>query len=209
MTTNSIPHTTIKAMARSLFKETVQYGFQQVDYLRFVNILLDMSMKNGYQAEEIGNRNTLYHPINKINLPLIGERIKIREFVKKKDKSNLEKWLIDKGDQNFLICRITAETSDIDQLINSERNILGVITLNDSSEMPIGLLAFIDYDKIQGKAELRELIGVPEFRGRGLAKEATKLWIQFGISTLGLKKIYLNALDTNTRNIKLNEELDF
>ena len=38
-------------------------------------------------------------------------------------------------------------------------------------------------------------------RGKGFAKEATKLWIQYGITKLDLKKIYLDRLDTNIRNI--------
>jgi len=43
----------------------------------------------------------------------------------------------------------------------------------------------------------------------GLAKEATKLWIEYRILALGLKKIYLNTLFTNVRNIRLNEDLGF
>ena len=43
----------------------------------------------------------------------------------------------------------------------------------------------------------------------GLAKEATRLWIQYGLSALKLKKIYVNTLNTNIRNIRLNEELGF
>jgi len=46
-------------------------------------------------------------------------------------------------------------------------------------------------------------------RSKGFAKEATKLWIHYGITKLGLKKIYLNTLYTNIRNISLNEELGF
>jgi len=59
------------------------------------------------------------------------------------------------------------------------------------------------------KAELRKLIGEPGMRAKGLAKESTRLWIHYGIEVLGLRKIYLNTLDTNIRNIKLNEELGF
>lgn len=63
--------------------------------------------------------------------------------------------------------------------------------------------------KIKKKSELRKLIGEPIYRGKGFGKEATKLWIQYGISNLGLQKIYLNTLQTNVRNIRLNQELGF
>ena len=208
-TNSSIPNATIEAIARSLFKETAQYGFRQVDYLRFVNVLLDMSMKNGINPEKMNSENVIYDPKKMVTLPLVGERVKVREFVIEKDKPHYDKWVADKDGRHFLISRITAKTTEIGGLIKSDQNIIGVIILNNSEETPIGLLAFFDYDKVQRKAELRKLIGEPEFRGKGLAKEATKLWIQFGISNLGLKKIYLNTIDTNIRNIKLNEELGF
>lgn len=208
-TNSSIPIATIEAIARSLFKETAQYGFRQVDYLRFVNVLLDMSMKNGIHPEKMNPENIIYDPQDNATLPLIGERVKVREFVIEKDKPHYEKWIADKDGRHFLISRITAKTTEIGESFSSDQNIIGVIILQNSEETPIGLLAFFDYDKVQRKAELRKLIGEPEFRGKGLAKEATKLWIQFGISTLGLKKIYLNTIDTNIRNIKLNEELGF
>jgi len=206
---NSIPGATIEALARSLFRETIRYGFKQVDYLRFVNVLLDMSMKNGYQAEIPQDIAFNYDPQKKISLPLFGEAIKVREFAEKDDIQIIKKWLAEKEGKQFLISRTTAEVIEIERLISDERNLFGIITLSDSQQLPIGLLAFLHFDKNQQKAELRKLIGEPAYRGKGLAKEATRLWLQFGISTLGLKKIYLNTLDTNIRNIKLNEELGF
>ena len=77
------------------------------------------------------------------------------------------------------------------------------------NNMPIGSVAFLNYNSLQRKAELRKLIGNPKYRGMGLAKEATQMWIKYGTINLGLKKIYLNTLNTNIRNIKLNEELGF
>ena len=103
--------------------------------------------------------------------------------------------------------RSTARKTTLNNLINTVSNVFGVVTLPDNT--PIGLVAFLDYDTLQRKTELRKLIGDPKMRGKGFAKEATKLWIQYGITKLGLKKIYLNTLDTNIRNIKLNEELGF
>ena len=50
----SIPKATIEAVARNLFKQTHLYGFRQVDYLRFVNLLLDMTMKNGNNQQRAG-----------------------------------------------------------------------------------------------------------------------------------------------------------
>lgn len=204
---NAIPEATLEAVARSLFRETSHYGFEQVDYLRFVNLLLDMSLKNNqikvkFPTPPIDNMT----PDN-LTFPLISERVQIREYNDKLDRNNFEKWLKEKNGRYFLLSRVTAKISNITQLVESPDNIIGVITLADGQ--PIGVLAFLGQEQIQHKAELRKLIGETKYRGKGLAKEAARLWIQYGIHKLGIKKIYLNTLDTNIRNIKLNEELGF
>ena len=53
------------------------------------------------------------------------------------------------------------------------------------------------------------MIGEPAYRGKGLAREATQLWLGYGVSALGLRKIYVDTLDNNARNIHLNEKLGF
>ena len=70
-------------------------------------------------------------------------------------------------------------------------------------------MGYLDYDTNQHKAEMRKLIGEDEHRGKGHAKEATNLWIQYGINNLGLKKIFLNTIENNIRNVTLNKELGF
>lgn len=207
-----IPEMTIEALARNFFKEASTYGFEQKDYLRYINVLLDFSMrhKNGKPDEKIKAKNAAKEKLNDskpTRLPLEGDRVKIRTFEPSKDKRLLEKWLTDEFGRYFLLSRTSARNLNIDELIHSDLNIIGVITSPD--EIPIGVMAYLDFDSTQHKAELRKLIGEPKMRGKGFGKEATRLWIQYGIRGLNLIKIYLNTLNTNIRNIKLNEELGF
>ncbi len=204
----TIPQATIEVVARSLFKETLNYGFRHVDYLKFVNLLLDMTMKHKEMTPVESNSDIIINNTHQnLDLPLAGKKINIRKLLFSEDKRLLEKWITDESGRYFLLYRITARETNIKKLIKSKRNIVGMITSKDMT--PIGILAFLDYDKFQRKAELRKLIGNPHYRGKGLAKEATALWIQYGLSNLGLKKIHLNTLDTNVRNIRINEELGF
>lgn len=208
ITQKTIPSETIEAVVRSLYKETTHYGFQQVDYLKFVNLLLEMSLKNGSEINRgNGSSKVVYYSPRALKLPLVSERVIIREYNERLDRHIFMNWIQDKQSRLFLLSRITAKITNIDQLVSDKNNTLGTITLPD--ETPIGMVAFLNHDVVQSKAELRKLIGEPKYRGKGLAKEATRLWIQYGIGTLGLRKINLNTLDTNIRNIKLNEELGF
>jgi len=203
----SLPEATIEAIARSLFKEARQYGFQQVDYVRLVNHLLDLSRRDeqtGRQPEQEADRPRLAIPPQ---MPLDGKDIRIREFDATQDRGFFVRWLEDEHGKFFLLSSVTAKTLDVDHVLQSGQNILGVITLADAT--PIGMMAFLDYDRRQEKAELRKLIGEQRYRGRGFARQATALWIHYGLHGLGLKKIYLNTLQTNIRNIRLNEALGF
>ncbi|MCO6474950.1 MAG: GNAT family protein [Melioribacteraceae bacterium] len=198
----------IEVIAKSIIKEAKEIGFQKGDYLKLANLLLDSAIKidaGSRNGESINSIN--YDPKLKTKMPLEGENILVREFDKSADTDNLKKWLEDEIGRYFILTRATSRSYKVDRLIEDENHILGLITLKDNT--PIGIMAFLDYDKDQKKSELRKLIGEPIYRGKGFGKEATKLWIQYGISNLGLQKIYLNTLQTNVRNIRLNQELGF
>jgi len=198
----------IEVIAKSIIKEAKEIGFQKGDYLKLANLLLDSAIKIDTGAQNGNNGNFVkYSSGVKVNLPLQGENIIVREFEKNSDADNLKRWMEDAIGRYFILTRATIRTYNVDRLIEDENHILGIITLKDNT--PIGIMAFLDYDKSQKKGELRKLIGEPAYRGKGFGKEATKLWIQYGISNLGLKKIYLNTLQTNVRNIRLNQELGF
>ncbi len=209
MTSEAIPSATIEAVARSLFKETAQYGFRQVDYLRFVNILLDLSMKNGYQPPMTGSAPVVYSTDASISFPLTGKNIRIRQFQKASDLPTLERWLAMREHQHFLISWLQATKVDVSQLVDDETNILGMITLNNEGDFAIGVTGFLGYDVLGRKAELRGFIGQPEYKGKGFLQEALRLWMQYGVAGIKLKKICINSLDMNIRTIKLNEELGF
>lgn len=197
----------LEVIAKSIFNETNSIGFSTSDYVKLVNLLLDRTMDlnsngNGEEGKKVKTKK-----IKISSLPLTGENIIVRKFDPEKDKSTVIKWMHDERGRYFLLTRTTARSYTIDELINNPNDKLGMITLPDNT--PVGLMAFLDCDSVQKKGELRKLIGEPEYRGRGYGKEASKLWIQYGIQKLGLNKIYLNTLETNARNIRINKELGF
>ena len=211
-----IPESTIETLARSIYREAATYGFRQADYLRLVNFLLDITMQNGRNngktaqrtpGQENRSKEEFLKNARYDKFPLMSSRVKIRLFENSDDEKVLRRWIEDEHGRYFLLSRISARTLDLKQIIGSESNILGIITLHDDT--PVGAVAYLDYDRSQKKAELRKLIGEERMRGKGYAKEASLLWIKYGLTILGLKKIYLNTLNTNLRNIKLNEELGF
>jgi len=210
----TISDVTIEALSRNFYKETAQYGFGPLDYVRFVNLLLDLSMAKEREQteretgpEEHADAIAAAPTIDARSLPLRGERIAVREFDRTRDFPLFERWLADEAGRQFLLSSVTARRLGIREVADSAANRIGVIELPGGE--PIGSVAYFDYDPAHGKAELRKLIGEPSLRGKGYARQAAALWIRFGLEALGLRKIYLNTLETNIRNIRINEELGF
>ncbi len=214
---HDIPDLTIETLSRSFYKEASRYGFRQIDYVKFVNCLLDLSMQNGTSVAPPDDRPAGHSSdrarearagtAGSHDLPLEGERVVVRALNPANDLGLFDRWLDDDAGRHFLLSRTTSQQLTMRDVIHDHDSLLGVVTLRDST--PIGSVAFLEYDRGQGKAELRKLIGEPAQRGKGYAKEASALWIRYGLETLGLKKIYLNTLDTNIRNVRLNEDLGF
>jgi len=206
---SNIPEKTIELMARGFFRESLEYGFKKVDYLRFVNHLLDIALKNSETVA--GHPNHI--PVSKSRkkhvtqeMPLVGDHIAVRKF-EKQDAQLLKKWVKDEEGRHFLLSRSSSEPLDIDHLHRDKGVIAGIITLPD--ETPIGLMLYCSVCVEHKRAEIRKLIGERTMRRKGYAKEATRLWIDYGLHALNLHKIYLSTLNTNIRNIRLNEKLGF
>ena len=193
----------LEAVLKSIIDETSKWGFKQADYLKLVNSLLDLSLNK----TNAPNTNGIFNKTYKINmkLPLQGENISIRLI--KDDYNLLETWLEDDYSRWFMVSRSYTRDNTLKEILDDKRNLIGIIIHNDST--PIGAMGFLDYDEIQHKAEMRKLIGEKAYLGKGFAKEATELWIKYGINNLGLKKIYLNTIENNIKNVTLNKELGF
>lgn len=197
---------TMNTISKVIVNETAKLGFKRADYISLVNDLLDISIQNE-NTIELKEKEEISSPGAKFKFPIRGKNIHLRLFNMKTDFDVVQEWLNDSAGQWFLLDRSSYREKTSLQIFEDERNIFGIITLPDKT--PIGLMAFLNYDQINHKAEMRKLIGEKIHREKGYAKEATTLWIQYGIRNLGLKKIYLNTIENNLRNVTINKELGF
>jgi len=205
-----VPQPTIQAFSRSIYKEATKYGFGQIDIIKLINELMGLCSEPDDEPElaESDLSTDAGHSLDQLTeMPLKGSRIHIREYAGEQDMKLFETWLPDRYGRFFVLSCATAQELTIESLVESSRNHLGIVTLADGE--PIGAMAYLDHSRKQKRAELRKLIGDPGARGKGLAAEATRMWIQYGIHGLGLEKIYVSTLQTQIANIKLNEKIGF
>ena len=183
MEKSKIPDTTIETLTRNFFKESLSYGFQYEDYLKYVNVLLEYAIdikKSKADNKTFRNDRIEIANVEKLRLPVELERILIRNANRKTDLKLIDEWQKDKFGRYFLLSMTNSQDSVVENLINSKYNKFGIITLKD--EIPIGVVAFLNIDRVHKKAELRKLIGVPEQRAHGYGKVATRYWIKYGFT---------------------------
>lgn len=198
-----LPDLAIETVARGFFREADRYGFSQADFLRFINSVLGLSMAStAAKAKGIDGART-----RSAESLIADERVSIRRFNSVTDSATLLDWLEDDAGAQFLRAGTNMHQVTPDHVLADPSNVLGMIMLPDGT--PVGATAFLHIDYEHRKAEMRKLIGDPAMRGQGLGKAATRMWLAFGFRTLGLHKIYINTLNTNLRNVRLNEALGF
>ena len=196
----------LNALAKSIFSETIEMGFNSNDYVKLMNEILDMTMRSDISPtlNSTSGENNLKL---KRELPISTNHLIIRDYNQKTDKEILRKWFEEENNKLFLLSTSSKSNLEIDTIENNERNIFATITLLDKT--PIGLLALINIDRKNSKGEMRKMIGEVSERGKGYAKEATKLWLKYCSEVLDVNKIYINTIETNIKNITINRHLGF
>jgi RimJ/RimL family protein N-acetyltransferase len=211
----SVPDHTLETLARSIHKEGLSYGLSPLDFVRFVNLLLDrvITADTTPSTQRIETPGAKGHAASKLpprrldGLPCSEGRVILRQLDVPSDQQVFEHWLSDPHGRNFFLPRLPTGSETCGEFLARNAEHIAIVMRTDKT--PIGAVAFLHHDPIHRRAELRKIIGDPAARRQGYAREATRLWIRFGFEVLGLRKIYLDTLDTNLRNIRLNESLGF
>lgn len=80
--------------------------------------------------------------------------------------------------------------------------------VEDGQHEPVGLVELVEIDHLHRRAEFLIMIA-PEQQGRGYARAATRLAINYAFRVLNLYKLYLLVDVDNTRAIRIYEGVGF
>lgn len=75
------------------------------------------------------------------------------------------------------------------------------------NEVPVGIIGLLNIG--DGKAEYYITMGEKEYKGMGIAKEATKILLQYAFTSLNLQEVYLYTEEENIDAQKLFEKCGF
>jgi D-cysteine desulfhydrase len=75
--------------------------------------------------------------------------------------------------------------------------------------IPVGVIGLLSIDRNNSKAEYYITMGSHEYKGRGIATEASRLILKYAFDQLGLNKVYLFTEVENTTAQRLFEKVGF
>ena len=79
----------------------------------------------------------------------------------------------------------------------------------ESDGLPVGTIGLLSIDRKNSKAEYYIAMGETAYKGKGVAKEASRLILKYGFEELGLNRIYLYTEIENILAQKLFEKVGF
>ena len=98
----------------------------------------------------------------------------------------------------------------LEPLPNRQMRELIVFTVyHKHAKRPIGSIGFNQINWVSRNANIFINIGEPEFWGKGIAGEASKLMINYGFTELNLHKIYAGVFTPNKRSLRVFQKLGF
>lgn len=80
--------------------------------------------------------------------------------------------------------------------------------IEDAERAPVGLVELVEIDQLHRRAEFAIMVS-PDHQGRGYARQATQLAINYAFRVLNLYKLYLLADVDNLRAIAIYEQAGF
>ena len=118
-------------------------------------------------------------------------KVTIRKFERTDIPKKVE-WINDPENNQFLHYDIPLSVEKTERWFDSH---LGEDTRYDAvieaDGVPVGTIGLLGIDRKNGKAEYYIAMGEKAFKGKGVAKDASRLILEHGFEKLGLNRIYL------------------
>jgi RimJ/RimL family protein N-acetyltransferase len=137
---------------------------------------------------------------------IYGEKVFLRP-VEDKDATLIVAWRNDPEIKKWMFNQEEITLDGHLKWFKSRQNRIDYMICDLNTKKPIGTLNFININNFE--AEAGKMLGDKNYWGGGYAKEAFKIWLDYGFSNCNLKKIFIRTMASNISNIRLNEKLGF
>ena len=144
---------------------------------------------------------------------LIGEKVVIREYMQE-DLSALRAWVNDTETTKYLggaYRRVQSweETEEwLSRRLSGDAGGEGYVIADKETMKYLGQIDLMMIDPIARKAEMAIVLS-PAHQGKGYAKEAVRLLVNYAFQTMNLHKVHLKCAEKNERAVNLYKNAGF
>ena len=139
----------------------------------------------------------------------VKEKVAIRKFTTDDITLKVE-WINDPKNNKYLHYDLPLEIEKtskwFERIKDSETRFDGVIEYDN---IPVGLIGLLDVDAKNKKAEYYICLGNHDYKGKGIAKIASRLLLEYAFNHLKLEKVYLFTEEDNLSAWNLFEKIGF
>lgn len=134
-------------------------------------------------------------------------KVQLRRFVKE-DIPNKVRWINDENNNQYLHYDLPLNIPQTEIWYeNNKYRADRYDAVIECDDVPVGLIGLLSISG--GRAEYYITLGEQEFKGKGIAKEATYLLLHYAFSEIGLQEVYLYTEIDNTSAQRLFERCGF
>lgn len=138
-----------------------------------------------------------------------GVKVTIRKFERRDIPKKVE-WINDPENNRFLHYDIPICVEKTEKWFDSHKDEdTRYDAVIEANGVPVGTIGLLAIDRKNQKAEYYIAMGEKAYKGKGVAKEATNLVIEYAFGVLGLNRIYLFTETENFAAQKLFESVGF
>lgn len=136
------------------------------------------------------------------------ENVTLRCFAED-DINDKVRWINDSENHRYLHYEIPLEYEKTLQWFLSKNNSSRLDLVIQYGSVPVGLIGLIGIDSVNSKAEYYICLGEKRYKGKGIAKIASKMLLDYAFYELGLNKVFLNVDAQNVIACHLYERIGF
>lgn len=137
-----------------------------------------------------------------------NKSVSLRDF-HETDIKHKVRWINDPKNNRYLHYELPLEYEKTLSWYNNKDNQKRLDLIIEYDGVPIGVIGLLNIDYCNKKAEYYICLGEQQFKGKGIAKIATRLLIEYAFEEMKLHKIYLNVDAMNNQACALYEKVGF
>jgi diamine N-acetyltransferase len=204
-----------RVLAESVVTQLIRSGCETGQLIGFTSEIMRNVIDRGFAQPDLHVEQPHQQQSRIVQVPFeceaLGEKTVIRGArvslrpLEPDNRPLLETWGREHDIQHSMSNSLVADL--MDELTQPDTHTRESFIIHDEHDRPIGLTSLFNISSKPDCGEMAKLVGDPNARGHGYAKESEVIMLGYAFSRLKLNRVFIRTAGLNLQNIKLNEKL--